>query len=81
MVGTRTEQLWTIRFPNAFGIQAPTVSIFPIRPVAGGSFNTLSRTKISFPLPANIFELFKIKTNVCHGWKPFAAQDCRSVIE
>ena len=25
MVGTRTEQLWTIRNPNVFGIRAPTV--------------------------------------------------------
>ena len=25
MVGTKTEQLWTIRNPNGFGIRAPTV--------------------------------------------------------
>ena len=25
MVGTRTEQLWTIPIPNLFGIRAPTV--------------------------------------------------------
>ena len=27
MVGTRTEQLWTIRIQNGFGIRAPTVSV------------------------------------------------------
>ena len=28
MVGTRTEQLWTIRNPNVFGIRAPTVLMY-----------------------------------------------------
>ena len=27
MVGTRTEQLWTIQNPNVFGIRAPTVQV------------------------------------------------------
>ena len=31
MVGTRTEQLWTIRNPNMFGIRAPTVSYLESR--------------------------------------------------
>ena len=31
MVGTRTEQLWTILIPNMFGIRAPTIIFLQLK--------------------------------------------------